>query len=256
MITWCGKKIADAGFVINIADSADRLKLSFKALSDACIEGVERFNAIVIPENNGGCTQSHIEIAKLQIKNNWDYVLYLEDDIMMDLFYHPSHRGSINLEKVVFEVTKDLHKFEPDILWLGTRPEKAVEKITDTLFKPTKTVMSHAYLGSLKYANFLVENLTWTDSNSAAGGWPIDFFISELNNKQDWRLFHEPFSGRERILNNDLKVYMMLPNIFIQGPSISEIENRYVDHRTHIKGCFEENINLKELNIKKFLYNE
>jgi len=58
------------------------------------------------------------------------------------------------------------------------------------------------------------------------------------------------------ILNNDLKVYMMLPNIFIQGPSISEIENRYVDHGTHIKGCFGENINLKELNIKKFIYNE
>jgi len=256
MITWYDKKIADAGFVINILHSTDRLKSSFKALNDACIKGVERFDAIVIPDNNGGCTQSHIEIAKLQIKNNWDYVLYLEDDIMMDLFYHPSQKGSINLKKVVSEVTKDLRKFEPDILWLGTRPEKAVEKITDTLFKPTQTVMSHAYLGSLKYANFLVENLTWTDNNSAAGGWPIDFFISELNNKQDWRLFHEPFSGRERILNNDLKVYMMLPNIFIQGPSISEIENRYVDHRNHIKSCFKENIKLKELNIKKFLYNE
>lgn len=257
MITWFNKKIADAGFIINLDHREDRLQSAYKALEETNITGVERFNAVVVPNSNGGCTQSHIEIAKLQIKNNWDYVLYLEDDITTDIFYDVYDKSdSINLNKVVSNVVKDIRTYRPDVLWLGVRPEGRVKKISNMFVEPEKTVMSHAYLGSLKYAKFLVDNLLWKKDQHVTWDWPIDFFISELNRKQDWKLFHEPLSGRENILENDLKVYMMLPNIFVQGPSYSDISNRDEDHTQWIKGCFKSNINTDELNIKKFLYNE
>lgn len=251
MITWFNEKIADAGFIINLDHRKDRLQSAYKTLEEADISGVERFKAGYY---DGGCTQSHIEIAKLQIKNNWDYVLYLEDDIITDIFYDVNDNSdSINLNKVVSNVVKDIRTYKPDVLWLGVRPEGRVKKISNMFVEPEKTVMSHAYLGSLKYAKFLVDNLLWKKEQHVTYTWPIDFFISELNRKQDWKLFHEPLSGRENILENDLKVYMMLPNIFVQGASYSDISNRDEDHTQWIKRCFEENIDIEELNIKKIL---
>ena len=253
MITWFNEKIADAGFIINLDHREDRLQSAYKALEETDISGVERFNAVVVPNSNGGCTQSHIEIAKLQIKNNWDYVLYLEDDIITDIFYDVNDNSdSINLNKVVSNVVKDIRTYKPDVLWLGVRPEGRVKKISNMFVEPEKTVMSHAYLGSLKYAKFLVDNLLWKKDQHVTYTWPIDFFISELNHKHDWKLHDESFIGVKSILENDLSVYMMLPNIFVQGPSYSDISNRDEDHTLWIKGCFDKNIDIEELNIKRY----
>jgi len=255
MITWYNNQLADAGFVINLQERSDRLEKAISQLEIVNIKGVQQFNAVKIPESNSGCTQSHIEIAKIQIKNNWDYVLYLEDDIEADVFYDIS-ADNVDIETVAKNITKDLRKYKPDVLWLGVRPEGAVQKISNMFVKPTKTVMSHAYIGSLKYAKFLVNNLTWRDRGSAMSDWPIDFFISELNNKQDWKLHCDQLSGSGNILNNDLKIYMTLPNIFVQGPSYSDIAKQFTDYRPWIKGCFKQYINLDKLAIKKFLNNE
>ena len=106
--------------------------------------------------------------------------------------------------------------------------------------RPVKTVMSHAYLGSLKYAKFLVNNLNIEGEGDITKNWPIDFFISELNNKKDHKLYDPGYKNQEVILNNDLKIYMTLPNIFIQGPSYSDMDNIFADHKLWIKCCFEE----------------
>ena len=261
MIKWYGRKIADAGFVINLSSRADRLNNVWKTLESVNITGVQRFNAI--QKHRDGCTLSHIEIAKLQIKNNWDYVLYLEDDIKLDVFYDPnphedptSISDEIDIEKVIYNIKEDLLKYNPDVLWLGTRPEGPVTKVSNMFLRPVKTVMSHAYLGSLKYAKFLVNNLNIEDGGDVTKNWPIDFFISELNNKKDHKLYDPRYKNQEVILNNDLKIYMTLPNIFIQGPSYSDMDNIFADHKLWIKCCFEEWIKLPELNIKKFLKNE
>jgi|14BtaG_2_1085337.scaffolds.fasta_scaffold02903_6 GR25 family glycosyltransferase involved in LPS biosynthesis len=253
MITWFNKKIADAGFIINLKQRKDRLQSAYKALDNANIKGIKRFNAVTgMPKPGNGCTQSHIDIAKLQIKHNWEYVLYLEDDIHLDVFYD-GQSENIDFKAVAGNISEELQYHKPDILWLGTRPLGPVEKISNMFVKPSKTVMAHAYLGSLRYANFVVDNLDWRDQGCVSGGWPLDFFISELNNKQDWRIYREQLTNRESILNNDLKIYMTIPNIFVQGPSHSDLENRFVDHKLWIKSCFENWVNLSELNIKKIL---
>ncbi len=260
MIKWYGEKIADAGFVINLQSRNDRLKSVWNTLKSTNITGVERFDAI---KKRDGCTFSHIEIAKLQIKNNWDYVLYLEDDIKLDVFYEPQYPDQekcsskeVDIKKVVKHIKKDFLKHKPDVLWLGTRPEGPVKQISNMFLRPEKTVMSHAYIGSLKYAKFIVDNLKYEENTHCTYLWPIDLFISELNNKKTWRLFSKDYTHSDPILNNDLKVYMTIPNIFIQGPSYSDLDHKFVDHEIWIKGCFEGSIDYKNLKIKKYLLNK
>ena len=259
MIKWYGEKIADAGFVINLQSRYDRLENVWCTLKSSNITGVKRFDAI---HKRGGCTLSHIEVAKLQIKNNWDYVLYLEDDIKLDIFYEPQYSDQekcpskeIDVKKVVKHIKEDLLKHKPDVLWLGTRPEGPVQQISNMFLRPEKTVMAHAYIGSLKYAKFIVDNLKYEENTHFTCKWPIDLFISELNNKEKPELFEDICTGQAEFLNNDLKVYMTMPNIFIQGPSYSDLDHQFVDHEIWVKGCFEDHINFENLDIKKYLVN-
>jgi GR25 family glycosyltransferase involved in LPS biosynthesis len=192
MVLWFGKKLCDRGFLINLKHREDRLERSIRELAKSRLEGIERFDALVIEEKNFikySCTKSHIEIAKIQIKNGWNYVMYLEDDIISDFFYdYMTDNSKINIEKVSEAIIENLYEKKPDILWLGVRPENYTKKISDCFLEPDSTLMSHAYIGSLRYAKFLVENLEYWNMESVAGGWPIDFFISQITKKNDWRI--------------------------------------------------------------------
>tara|TARA_R110002020_G_C16069848_1_gene756134 strand:+ start:61 stop:840 length:780 start_codon:yes stop_codon:yes gene_type:complete len=259
MITWRDKKVADAGFIINLKHREDRIETAYNALDKLGFAGVERFDAVVIDEypfKNQGCTQSHIEIAKMQIENNWQYVLYLEDDIVDDVFYEYDVVDNINIDSVILEMIENIDKFSPDVLWLGVRPEGKVKRVSNILIEPSKTIMSHAYIGSLKYANFLVDNFDWSNDKHITWLWPIDFFISELNVKGDWKLYEQSLIGASKFLNNDLNVYMLLPNIFTQNKSYSDIQKKHVDYRKWIRVCFKKYVDLDLLKITKKLLNE
>jgi GR25 family glycosyltransferase involved in LPS biosynthesis len=255
MIKWYGERLCDAGFLINLKERTDRFNIAEKELIDSGIEGVERFDAVVITEPDFikyGCTQSHIEIAKKQIENNWEYVLYLEDDIKTEYYYSETIPSiSVDRKKVSTSIINDLYEYKPDILWLGVRPEKDTEYITNNLVKTNKTLMSHAYLGSLKYAKFLVENLQYTDNQHFSSRLPIDYFISQLTEKDCWQI--NSYKNGENILKNDLKVYMSIPLIFNQGASFSNIIDRDVDYTVWVRGCIDAYVNLNKLNIKPHL---
>lgn len=244
MITWFDNKLCDAGFIINLSNRKERLESAQKELELAGIKGVERFEAIKLSPNDGpeidfpyhkyGCTQSHIEIAKKQIKNNWDYVLYLEDDISFDPFYGSNiQNNKIDSNKVVFDLISDFKLLKPDVLWLGVRLNNFAKKITNNLLEPKETLMSHAYIGSLKYANFLVDNLKWDDPNYFSSKWAIDFFISQLIVKSDWQI---PVKcGGENIINNDLKIVVSIPLFFTQKGFYSDLTEKYEDYAQWVK---------------------
>lgn len=256
MVLWYGNKLCDAGFLINLANRTDRLERSLLELNNSKIEGVVRFDACIISDPNYikyGCTKSHIEIAKLQIENKWDYVLYLEDDIVSDFFYeYNTDNLKINKKEVSEQIIKSLNNYKPDILWLGVRPETYTEKFSDCLIKPNITLMSHAYLGSLKYAEFLVENLLYDNSNHFSHRWTIDFFISQINMKNDWTLNNN--ENGENFKKNDLVIVASSPMIFNQGRSYSDLLDREVNYSEWVRGCFSEYVNPEKLGIKKFLY--
>jgi GR25 family glycosyltransferase involved in LPS biosynthesis len=252
MIKWYGEYLCDAGFLINLKERIDRFDIAKKELIDSGIEGVERFDAVVITEPDFikyGCTQSHIEIAKIQIENNWEYVLYLEDDIKTEYYYSqtiPSE--TVDRKKVSTSIINDLYQYKPDVLWLGVRPEENTELISNNLVKTNKTLMSHAYIGSLKYAKFLVDNLLYTDNQHFSSRLPIDYFISQLTEKNCWQI--EALNNGNIILNNDLKIYMSTPLIFNQGASFSNIIDKDVDYTIWVRGCIDEYVNINRLNIK------
>lgn len=254
MIKWYGEKLCDAGYLINLKHRVDRYKRARKNLRLSKLTGVKRFDAVVISEPvyvKYGCTQSHIEIAKKQIKNNWEYVLYLEDDIVMDFFYdQDADNSKIDKETVVKNIIKDLNEHKPDVLWLGVRPEFETEKITNTMVLANKTLMSHAYIGSLAYAKFLVEYLKYKESENFSKGWPIDYFISQIGTKDAWELDVFP---NPNFRNNNLKVFISTPMIFNQGGSYSDLTDNEVHYEIWVRGCYNAYINTEKLNIKPFL---
>lgn len=256
MITWFGEKLCDAGFVINLKHRTDRLENCFVELSDAGIEGVERFDAVNLNDTEYprfGCTQSHIDIAKKQIQNNWEYVLYLEDDIESDFYYSEKiKKETVNKELVSRRIIKEFIQYKPDILWLGVRPESHTEPFTDVLVKSKKTLMSHAYIGSLKYAKFLVDNLKYTDDNHCCKRYAIDFFMSQIVQKDDWQL--DRYNDGDIIKNNDLISLIAMPMIFTQGPSHSNLTEIWVDYRVWVRGSIDYYINLEKLKIKTLLH--
>jgi len=250
MIKWYGEKLCDAGYIINLKKRNDRYVRARKNLRMAKISGVKRFDAVFIDDpvyNNRGCTQSHIEIAKKQIKNNWEYVLYLEDDIVLDYFYDLSiDESQIDKNLVSKNIIRDLNEYKPDVLWLGVRPESDTEKISNNLVSAKKTLMSHAYIGSLKYAKFLVENLRYMDGGHFSGSWPIDFFICQIKAQDCWRV--EAFKD-ENFINNDLKIYISTPMIFNQGESYSDISYSDAKYEVWVRGCYQQFVNIDKLNI-------
>lgn len=255
MVKWFGKKLCDAGFLINLKSRKDRYSRAINELKKSGINGVKRFDAVIIDDPNFikyGCTQSHIDIAKLQLENDWEYVLYLEDDIVSD-FYYKNSLMSANIDKkeISKNIIKELNDKKPDILWLGVRLESETEYVSNFLVKPKETLMSHAYLGSKKYAKFLIDNLIYQDGGHFSGRYPIDFFISQITSKNDWRL--DSFDKDNIMKNNDLVVYVTVPMIFNQGESFSDLTDNYVNYVTWVRGCFEAYANIDKLNIKPLL---
>jgi GR25 family glycosyltransferase involved in LPS biosynthesis len=255
MVHWLGHKLCDAGFVINLKDREDRLNRVITELELAGIEGVQRFEACVIKDglfDKYGCTQSHIELAKKQIENSWEYVLYLEDDCIFDLFYdHLINKENIDYNLLVRKIIEEINIHKPDILWLGVRPEDHTQPFSDVFVIPKKTIMSHAYLGSLNYAKFLVENLKYRDSDHFSHMYPIDFFMSQICNPIDHRIVN--LDKEKKMSNNNLKVCLTCPMIFNQGSSHSDLTDNFVSYEFWIKGCYNTYVNPKKLNIKTFI---
>lgn len=256
MVTWFGKKLCDKGFVINLHDRQDRLQNSFEELHKISIEGVERFDACIVKNPDFikyGCTQSHLEIAKLQVLNGWEYVLYLEDDIQVDLYYSQYvDNDKINVNLLSEKLIDDLFFLKPDILWLGVRPTGFVTKVSDVFVKPTSTLQSHAYIGSLKFANFLVDNLKYSESNHFSFTYPIDFFMTQIIQKDDWRIVTN--QNNDVMINNNLFVCMSSPMVFNQCPSYSNLTDSDVDYVEWIRGSYNYYVNPVELNIKLILH--
>jgi GR25 family glycosyltransferase involved in LPS biosynthesis len=255
MIKWYGEELCNAGFLINLKHREDRYNRARKNLKLAKLTGVKRFDAVVVSDPNFikyGCTQSHIEIAKKQIKNNWPYVLYLEDDIVTDFFYdYQTNNSKIDKKQLVKNIIKDFKEQKPDVLWLGVRPEGETKRVSDTSVSAGKTLMSHAYVGSIKYAKFLVEFLKYRENNFFSKNWPIDYFISQIGTKDAWELDVFP---NEQFKNNDLKVQIVSPMIFTQGNSFSDLTDNYVNYEIWVQGSYNAYVNATNLKIKKFLY--
>jgi GR25 family glycosyltransferase involved in LPS biosynthesis len=229
MVTWNGIKIADKGFLINLEERKDRLEESLKEFDKNNIVGVERFDAIKITEDSDefgwtirGCTHSHMEILKTQVKNNFEKVIIFEDDFFLDICQQEKFEISDDVIKKILESDFDL-------LFLGATLLEKSEKYNDFLIKPNKFVQATVYITSLKFANFVINHFNYLDKNSVVHGEQIDSYYSFLATKKHWRM-NTNLTGIKELLEHDLKIYFYYPILFNQRMSFSNIENRFTSY--------------------------
>ena len=182
----------DKIFVINLKNRKDRRGKIVKELENQKIENYEIFEGI-IPDINKiklwnakfcnhiergnvrnltkykigclGCLLSHLEIMKLSLERGYDNVLILEDDCVFEKDY-----------KSMLESLKDFDK-EYNLLYLSGSHLGEKIKITENIYKITKTLTTGSYIVSKEVMKFIVENITGYDKE-------IDVFYSEVVQKK------------------------------------------------------------------------
>ena len=169
MVTWNNIKVADKGFLINLKEREDRLNQSISELEKNNIVGVERFDAIKITEDSDqgwvirGCTHSHMDILKLQVKNKWEKVIIFEDDFYLDVCDNQNRELSNNM-------IENIYHTDFDILFLGACLLEPVKYFTENLIKPNKFVQTTTYITSLKFAEYVVKNFNYLDKELVVYG--------------------------------------------------------------------------------------
>jgi len=245
MIKWYGQNLCEKGFIINLESRLDRKDSSIEQCNLAGIYGVEIFKAVVVNNkkySDYGCTQSHYDLYKYQVANNIKYILILEDDIQTVYSYSLTNNLYIsNLDKrkkYISNLINSFNNIQPDILWLGTRCEDYVDYCDNYLSYTKKTSTSHAYLCSINFAKFALENLNYTDDAHFSYRWPIDHFLSQITTKNCGQLLNN--KNNTNFLNNTLVTTISNCLIFNQKSGYSNILNRYTDYEIWIMGCHEE----------------
>ena len=244
MITWYGKPLCSDGFVINLKTREDRKKSVVEQLQIAGIEGVDFFDAVTITDDGlwkpYGCTQSHIDLYNFQVKNNIEYMLILEDDILTTFSYSYDNiiKSISQQQKYVSSLLNSFNKLKPDLLWLGCRAESNVDSYDDYISYSNKTLMSHAYLSSLRLAKFCVDNYHYQDSSHLSYRLPIDFFLSQIKLKRDGQIINN--KNNHSFINNNLTTSISNCLIFNQKADYSDIIERQVDYSIWVTGSHQE----------------
>lgn len=244
MIYWYGKPLCSHGFIINLQTREDRKKSATEQLELAGIDGVDFYNAVVINDDGlwkpYGCTQSHINLYNFQVNNNIDYMLILEDDIFTTFSYGYDNKiiDISKKQKYAFNLIDSFNKLKPDLLWLGCRVESNVDPYDNYISYSNKTLMSHAYLSSLRLAQFCLDNYNYQDSSHFSYRLPIDFFLSQIKLKQDGQIVNN--KNNHYFINNSLTTTISNCLIFNQKADYSDIIERPVDYSLWVTGCHQE----------------
>ena len=160
-------------------------------------EKIQRFNAIKHQHGGIGCTQSHIAILEMAIKENWNNVLIVEDDAMWSNF----DKGYSLLEQLIQKPY--------DIITLG---------ITHATYTPELKLLSGqtttAYIVQQHYYETLLQNfkegLQAFLSTGDYRSYAIDQYWKRLQQKDNW--------------------YCVIPSLMVQRPSYSDIERRHTNY--------------------------
>ena len=187
---------------INLDESKDRLlKLQNEFLNGIQNDKITRFSAIKNNKGAIGCTQSHIKFLKLAIENGYENVMIIEDDAMWYNFKY--------IQKLNDIITK-----EYDVIVLGgTFP--VYNNIT---YELESCQAANAYIVSKHYLQKLKENfeeglrlLILTDNYPK---YALDQYWKVLQKTDNW---------------------FIIPELIIQRPGFSTIENKYVDYTNYYK---------------------
>ena len=161
------------------------------------IEKIQRFNAIKHQHGGIGCTQSHIAILEMAIKENWSNYLVVEDDAIWSNF----DKGYSLLEQLLQKPY--------DVITLGTVYAKYTPE-----FKLLSGQTTTAYIVQQKYYSVLLENFKESLAGFlSTGNYPvfsIDQYWKRIQPRDNW--------------------YCIIPSLMIQRPGYSDIEKAVIDN--------------------------
>lgn len=141
-------------YYINLDHRTDRNKKAISEFKKLGITNPNRFSAIKDEHHGGiGCGLSHINVLQNAKRNNWDYVIVMEDDIK---FYDPRE----TIQKINNIFNSDI---EWDVLIIGSRIEGPVKYVNDDCVYAKGGVCSTImYIVKNHYYDTLIE--LWSES--------------------------------------------------------------------------------------------
>lgn len=186
---------------INLDNRTDRMKqMKFELISFPS-EKVQRFSAIKHHQGAVGCTLSHIAVLEMAIKEGWGNVLILEDDIQWSNY----ELGSLRFESLLKEPF--------DVIVLGS----VSTSYNGSSFKLNHCQTTTAYLVNKHYYSTLLQNfkegLDQLQKTNNKPLYAIDMYWQRLQQRDNW--------------------FVVIPSLFIQRPSYSDIEQKDVNY-THL----------------------
>ncbi|BDD07479.1 glycosyltransferase family 25 protein [Aureibacter tunicatorum] len=149
-----------------------------------------------------GCSLSHIKIWKKFLQSEHEQVLILEDDIRVARTYQGTDINAI-IDKTIKQCLNN--KWQYDLLYLGRYPLSNDTPLSEDIYRPGYSWLSHAYIltksGAKKLLDGGLENLII----------PVDEYIPALFGEHLREDIHELYKDKEK-----LKALSIYPNLFDQ----------------------------------------
>ena len=240
------KKIADAGYVINLPHRTDRKESVIKLLNELEITGYEFIDGVVLdnPEyRKMGCNAAYVNLFSKFLSSDAQNVIVFEDDIKL------MNGVSKNEIDAIFD-NWDETVSNYDVVGLGVkllpRTEIKLKGKTHGSFEEMLCTQSLFYKRHFveHWMTIMTEFLT---PSSPFHKCAVDIFLNDCSS-ETYRFIH---NDRHKKFDFGITV----PMLFTQGPSFSDSEGRDQDYEDDMERAYWESLNKNQSNDKiKLLY--
>lgn len=172
-----GRKIADAGYYINLDSSTDRKENVEKQILDFQIENLTRLPALTDEARQSSATKSHRKVFELCNENNIESVVVLEDDFQL---YQDVSLGSTEFSKplgeYLDELLIELANVDWDVILLGFNGRRIAIPMSKNLSRVFSCTGGWGYIIKRDAYNFILDNYDYGRDRQA-----IDDILPKLS---------------------------------------------------------------------------
>lgn len=172
-----GRKIADAGYYINLDESVDRRENVEKQILDFKLENLHRIPAMTDNMRQSSATKSHRKVFELCRENDIESVVVLEDDFQLfDRVCIGFPNLSIPLEEYLDNIIAEMSRIEWDVILLGFNGRKTAIPLTKNFSIPFSCTGGWGYIIKKNAYEFILDNYDYGRDRMA-----IDDILPSLN---------------------------------------------------------------------------
>jgi glycosyl transferase family 25 len=196
-------------YYINLEHRTDRKEHVESELRNIGISAT-RFNAIKMENGAVGCSMSHLKLLQDAVKQNFDHILIVEDDIT---FLDPE------LFKTQINSFFQLHQNNWDVILLAGNNMPPYKNIDDTCIQVSRCQTTTGYLVNGHYIKVLLQNVKMGLTNllnrpTEHSKFAIDKFWFVLQEASKW--------------------YLIIPPTVVQREDYSDIEKRITNYKKYM----------------------